>query len=257
MIRKPKLRSLSAISDSEPSAEYWAMTHNPRSIFRICGDLPFAVLPTKLLQDRRLTWEERGMLVDLLSRREDYEVNVSGLAKMSGHGRAKIYKLTQKAIELGYIRKLEAVSSPRSDGKFDTVVYQVFSLDAETRAKFSAVFDSDTRSNDTVCDSDTRDAVFDSDTGTCTKIEQGPCSKIEHKKNNKQKKEKYTPLAPLKGGADNSIYSFQERGEERTAARRTRRPARRRSMSSFVPDDEELQAVVDRVRARKQREGMQ
>jgi hypothetical protein len=106
-----------------------------QTIFRNCGSgLPFTTLPNQLLQDQRLTWEERGMLCDLLSRPDNFDVNVSGLAVLGKRSRDKIYSLLKNPVALGYIEKEE----PRSErGAFDGVVYNVYSLCKETREKLS------------------------------------------------------------------------------------------------------------------------
>ena len=143
-------------------------------IFRNCGgSLPYTVLPNPLLQDERLTWEQRGMLADMLSRKEDFEVSVSGLAKMGGHARRKIYAMMAKPIELGYMVRT-AVKSARVKGKFDVILYEVYSLDSDARGKLSTVFQNDTRS------AEENDAP-------CIKMEHGPCSQMEHNESNQGK----------------------------------------------------------------------
>ena len=98
--------------------------------------MPFTVLPNRFLQDEKLTWEERGMLSDLLSRKEDFEVNVSGLAKLGGKTRAKIYKLLERPIALGYVVKKEL----EERAAFEAVLYEVYSLCAEDREKLAEAF---------------------------------------------------------------------------------------------------------------------
>jgi len=91
-----------------------------------------------MLQDRRLSWEQRGMLADLLSRPVDFEVNVAGLMKLGGRGRDKVHSLLKEPIALGYIEKCEERSA---DGKFARTVYRVYSLPRDMRERVYAALD--------------------------------------------------------------------------------------------------------------------
>ena len=144
-----------------------------RSVFRIeNADIPYTMIYNALLQDKRMSWEERGLLADLLSRKDDYEISVSGIAKMDreSKGRNKIYSLLEVPILLGYIEKGE---EQNLGGKFKTVVYRVYGLPRENRALIDGEHN--------------KPSVSQSGTRTCLNPEHEPCLNRIHNKTNKKK----------------------------------------------------------------------
>ncbi|CAM5397913.1 hypothetical protein AB0F92_15965 [Kitasatospora aureofaciens] len=64
----------------------------------------FTVLPNGLLQDRRLSYTARGLLVDLLSRPDGWREDGRHMADTSPQGRGAIRKALKELTEAGYYR---------------------------------------------------------------------------------------------------------------------------------------------------------
>ena len=62
----------------------------------------FTVLPNGLLQDRRLSYTARGLLVDLLSRHDGWREDGRAMADSSPQGRGAIRKALRELTEAGY-----------------------------------------------------------------------------------------------------------------------------------------------------------
>ena len=77
-----------------------------KTVFRTDGqDRSYTRISNKLLQNRALSWETRGMLCDILSRNQDWDITPAGLLAMKGGcGRDRIYKLLKEAMDNGFIR---------------------------------------------------------------------------------------------------------------------------------------------------------
>jgi len=58
-----------------------------------------------LINDKRLSWEARGLLIYLLSKPDDWTVNVKYLIKGSPAGRDKVYRILSELIVYGYIER--------------------------------------------------------------------------------------------------------------------------------------------------------
>jgi len=67
----------------------------------------YTVVSTEFCQDTRLTPQTKGMLIDLFSRPEDWDINIQGLMQMThGIGRVKLYKSLKQAVKCGYMVRL-------------------------------------------------------------------------------------------------------------------------------------------------------
>ncbi|MGA7329451.1 MAG: hypothetical protein WBX25_34460 [Rhodomicrobium sp.] len=76
-----------------------------RTVFRTDGqDRAYTRLSNKLLQNNALSWDTRGMLCDILSRNQNWEITPSGLSAMGGCGRDKVYRLIKEATAEGFMR---------------------------------------------------------------------------------------------------------------------------------------------------------
>ncbi|MBV9025077.1 MAG: hypothetical protein JO362_15100 [Streptomycetaceae bacterium] len=64
----------------------------------------FTVLPNGLLQDRRLSYTARGLLADLLSRKDGWREDGRQMADSSSQGRGAIRKALKELTEAGYYR---------------------------------------------------------------------------------------------------------------------------------------------------------
>lgn len=83
-----------------------------KTIFRTDGkNRSYTNISNKLLQDKSVGWDVRGMLCDLLSRPSDWEISVGGLIAMTKTdgkakaGKALVWRLVREAIEAGYMAK--------------------------------------------------------------------------------------------------------------------------------------------------------
>lgn len=65
----------------------------------------FAIIPNAVASDKRLTFEERGLLVYLLAKPNDWNVNVRNLQAEGGVGRDKVYRILGKLQEVGYVQR--------------------------------------------------------------------------------------------------------------------------------------------------------
>ncbi|WP_037911758.1 helix-turn-helix domain-containing protein [Actinacidiphila yeochonensis] len=80
----------------------------------------FTVLPNTLLQDRRLSYTARGVLVDLLSRPDGWSEDGRRMAATSPQGRHTVAKALRELAAFGYYR-VERVR--RADGTFISEVH--------------------------------------------------------------------------------------------------------------------------------------
>ncbi|GAA1386656.1 hypothetical protein GCM10009639_10700 [Kitasatospora putterlickiae] len=64
----------------------------------------FTVLPNGLLQDRRLSYTARGLLADLLSRRDGWREDGRHMADTSTQGRGTVRRALKELTEAGYYR---------------------------------------------------------------------------------------------------------------------------------------------------------
>ena len=72
------------------------------SIIRIKHSQNYTVVPNDLLNDKRLKWQDIGLLVYLLSKPSDWSVNVEALANEKGTGKDCIYSTLKRLREYGY-----------------------------------------------------------------------------------------------------------------------------------------------------------
>lgn len=83
-------------------------------------DRPFFVMNRKSAQDKRLSWEARGVLAYLLSKPDDWQLMVIDLQQNCG--RDKVKKIITELAEFGYL-KIEAHRD--ENGKFTNNEYKV------------------------------------------------------------------------------------------------------------------------------------
>ena len=83
----------------------------------------FAVIPNSIANDRRLKFEELGLLIYLLSKPDDWSVHVNELKKRGKVGRDKIYKILKRLVELRYMHRVRT-KDPKT-GQFRGCEYEV------------------------------------------------------------------------------------------------------------------------------------
>lgn len=82
---------------------------------------PYFSMARETAQDRRLTFEARGMLAYLLSKPNDWEVEVNDLKQQCG--RDRVYRIINELLEANYLKRENAHDGK---GKFSGYNYQLY-----------------------------------------------------------------------------------------------------------------------------------
>lgn len=90
------------------------MNYFDKSILKKKKKNNYTSISNDFLQDNSISFEARGLAASLLSRPEDWEINVSALMIEGKIGRDKVNKIIQELIKAGYMYK----SQSRTSGKF-------------------------------------------------------------------------------------------------------------------------------------------
>jgi hypothetical protein len=107
---------MSYIASTESSVK------SKQTIFRSDPEHGYTKLSNAMLQDSRLSYDTRGLLAELLSRPDDWEITVISIVKRGGAGRDKVYRMFKELHGLGYAK----VDQDRNDGgKFEKQRYWV------------------------------------------------------------------------------------------------------------------------------------
>ena len=93
----------------------------------------FAVIPNITANDEQLSIDALGMLVFLLSKPNDWQVNVANLRKRFGIGRDRAYAILKELEAAGYVQK----SQPKrgASHQFSSVEYTVFDTPETAKAE--------------------------------------------------------------------------------------------------------------------------
>lgn len=97
------------------------------SIVRLAHKTRFSVIASSCIEDTRLSWEARGLLIYLLSKKEDWVIRMTDLLSQTRHcigvrsGRDKVYKLIRELRCAGYLWR----DFTRCGGEFVGVEYVV------------------------------------------------------------------------------------------------------------------------------------
>ena len=75
-----------------------------RTIHRVSGRKRWVTIDQRAIEDERLPWAARGLLVYLLSKPDDWQVRVKDLQKRGDLGRDGIYKLLAVLRRFHYLR---------------------------------------------------------------------------------------------------------------------------------------------------------
>ena len=76
-----------------------------KTIFRIEKRKSFTIISRPLLEDRRLKWATRGILGYLLSKPDDWELQIADLKNNGDLSRDALYARLREAIQFGYISR--------------------------------------------------------------------------------------------------------------------------------------------------------
>lgn len=90
------------------------MNYFDKSILKKKVKNNYTRISNDFLQDDSISFEARGLGASLLSRPEDWEINISALMTEGNVGRDKVNKIIQELIKAGYMYK----SQSRTSGKF-------------------------------------------------------------------------------------------------------------------------------------------
>lgn len=93
----------------------------------------FSIISNAIFQNPHLTWKAKGLLGYLLTRPENWQVNVQDLVKMSTGGRDQVYGILKELKLLGYLRPV----MHRERGRFaqhDWVAHENPAADNEATA---------------------------------------------------------------------------------------------------------------------------
>lgn len=96
----------------------------PTTIVRAPKDRenPYRLVRQATFEDRRLTWEARGVIAYLLVKPDDWEISVTDLWRAGDVGRDKIYRILTHLEDNGYLVREEI----RTHGKFVGVRYLLY-----------------------------------------------------------------------------------------------------------------------------------
>jgi len=86
----------------------------------------FDIIDKRTVNDTRLSWEARGLLITLLSFQDDWVVNMKHLATISPNaGRDKLKRILDELEEYGYLTKAYVRQETGSFGEVERTVYEM------------------------------------------------------------------------------------------------------------------------------------
>jgi hypothetical protein len=93
-----------------------------QTVIRSNPETGFTVLANAFLQDPRLSYETKGLLAELLSRPDDWEIRAENIVKSGKAGRDKVWRMLREAEELGYAASRQARTERGKFQKLDYIV---------------------------------------------------------------------------------------------------------------------------------------
>lgn len=136
-----------------------------KNIIRIEKRKKFTVINRDLLEDSRLNWATRGILAYLLSKPDNWVLQVNDLRKKGDLGRDAIYNRIKNAIEFGYIRRIDHRDNK---GRITNVEYIVYEESIYPLPENPGTVKQDTDSPDPENTDNTKDEVLPSTKKTTT-----------------------------------------------------------------------------------------
>lgn len=85
---------------------------------------PFVQIDKTPINDQRLSWKAKGILVYLISKPNDWKVRVSDLMKQAKDGRDSVYAGLHELEKAGYISRYQERKEDGSFGELEYVVYE-------------------------------------------------------------------------------------------------------------------------------------
>lgn len=101
------------------------------SIFRVEKTKDYTVICNKALNDKRLSWQAKGLWAYLMSRPDDWKIYLKQLMTASTNGKTSTTSAIKELEEFGYITKNQI---KMADGTFNGYDYKVFE-DPKTQEK--------------------------------------------------------------------------------------------------------------------------
>lgn len=96
-----------------------------RTIFRTAKrENPYVQIDKTVLNDERLSWKAKGLMAFLLSKPDDWEINIANLIKQSKDGKESVYSTITELIQYGYIVR----NTTRNRGRFARIEYLIFEV---------------------------------------------------------------------------------------------------------------------------------
>jgi hypothetical protein len=99
------------------------MSDLSKTIFRTAKrENPYAQIDKTVLNDKRLSWKAKGILAFLLSKPDNWEINIKNLIKQAKDGKEAVYSGIKELITFGYIVRVET----RNKGRFAQIEYLIY-----------------------------------------------------------------------------------------------------------------------------------
>lgn len=92
---------------------------------------PFVQIDKTPLDDTRLSWEAKGLHAYIMTKPDDWTINVKHLIKQARNGRDATYRIIRELIEAGYIERKQ---DRDENGKMDGTVYIVHEIPMHFKA---------------------------------------------------------------------------------------------------------------------------
>ncbi len=84
---------------------------------------PYLVVDRRTVEDDRLSWAARGILLYLLAKPDDWEIRVEDLRKQGDLGRDAVYAVLNELQRCGYLERVRSRDRRGYFGEADTTKY--------------------------------------------------------------------------------------------------------------------------------------
>lgn len=104
----------------------------------------FANISKNVIEDKRLSFKERGILIYLLSKPPDWQVNIKDLINQGHGGKSSVQKAMKSLVEFGYA-VLKRSQDPLNPGRLLGSRYHIYEEPISRESESPAVGNSDSR----------------------------------------------------------------------------------------------------------------
>ena len=99
------------------------MSDFTKTIFRTAKrENPYVQIDKTVLNDQRLSWKAKGLMAFLLSKPDNWEINIQNLIRQSTDGKEAVYSGIKELSNFGYIVRVES----RNQGRFARIEYLIY-----------------------------------------------------------------------------------------------------------------------------------